>query len=47
MRYSIEKEILEKVLNYVATKPFSEVASMIMEVQKDVRPIEEPIPEEK
>lgn len=41
MRLSIEQEILEKALNYIASKPFREVAQIIAEVQKDIKPIEE------
>jgi hypothetical protein len=33
MNYIISKEKLEKVINYIATKPFSEVYLLINELQ--------------
>ena len=41
MRVSIEDKVLEKVLNYIATKPFNEVAKLIQEVQQDLKVIPE------
>ena len=40
-RVSVNKEILEKIANYLATKPFQEVAGMIHELSNDVKLIEE------
>ena len=41
MRVSIDKEILEKIVNYIATKPYNEVQALIAMVQGDVKIIEE------
>lgn len=43
MRFSIEQKVLEKLLSFVATKPYSEVAKIIQEVQNDIKQIEEPV----
>lgn len=39
-RLSISKELLEKVMNYVGQGSYIQVAGLIAEVQKDVKPIE-------
>lgn len=44
--FTIKKETLEKVLNYIATKPFSEVAQMVQELQA-CKPVEEKKEEKK
>jgi len=41
MRYSIEQTTLEQVLNYLAMKPYAEVAQIISLVQSDIKQIEE------
>ena len=41
MEYIVGKELLEKVLNYLATKPFTEVAGLINQIQQEVKPVEE------
>ena len=41
MRHSIDSKLLEKILNYMASKPFNEVASLILEAQKDIKAITE------
>lgn len=46
MLFSLEKELLEKVLNYMASKPFSEVNQLILEIQKTAKEIKEEIVEE-
>ncbi len=46
MNYKIKEEVLEKVLNYLASKPFIEVHALISELQK-VEKIEEKIEEKK
>lgn len=38
MRVSIDKEILEKIVNYIATKPYSEVWQLIGALQQDIKP---------
>ena len=40
MRLSIEQELLNKAVNYIATKPFHEVFQLINEIQNDIKPIE-------
>lgn len=39
MRFSVSKEVLEKIMNYIATKPFNEVAQLIQLAQQDIKPI--------
>lgn len=34
MNYKISKELAEKILNYLANKPFIEVVDLIMELQQ-------------
>jgi hypothetical protein len=41
MRFSIDKTLLEQMMNYLATKPFNEVAQMITNVQQDIKVVEE------
>lgn len=41
MRYSVSAAILQKVINYVAGKPYMEVSSIIDELQNDAVLIEE------
>ncbi len=46
MRFTIDKTILEQLLNYLVTKPYSEVVQMIANVQQDIKAVEEqPDPE--
>lgn len=47
MRFSIAQEVLEKLLNYMASKPFNEVAILIQAAQQDIKPIVEKVKEEK
>ena len=39
MRHSIKTEILQKALNYLASRPFNEVNSLINEITSDAQPI--------
>lgn len=41
MRFSIDKTLLEQMLNYLATKPYNEVAQLISSVQQDIKVVEE------
>ena len=41
MRFSIDKTLLEQVINYLATRPYNEVAQLISAIQKDVMVVEE------
>jgi hypothetical protein len=41
MRFSIEQRILQQVIDYLVKKPYSEVAGLVAEIQKDVKAIPE------
>lgn len=41
MRFSIDKTLLEQVINYLATRPYNEVAQLISAIQKDIMVVEE------
>ena len=41
MRLSIDDKLLNKLVNYIGTKPFQEVFQLINEIQNDIKPIEE------
>lgn len=41
MRHSVETKLLQEVLNYLGSKPFNEVSSLITKIQTDAQPIEE------
>ena len=40
MRLSIDEKLLNKLVNYIGTRPFQEVFKIINEIQNDVKPIE-------
>jgi len=40
-KHTIPTEIINKILSYLASKPFTEVAALIQEVQMKAVPVEE------
>lgn len=46
MKYEISAELLQKILNFLITKPFSEVAQLIQEMQTNIKEIKE-VPSDK
>ena len=46
MRYSVDSNVLQKVLNYIANKPYLEVSAIIEQLQKDAVVIEETVTEQ-
>ncbi len=41
MRYSIEQQTLDEIIQYLITKPYKEVAKLLLDLQNDVMPINE------
>lgn len=41
MRFSIDKNLLDKILEYLSKQPFREVVNLIITAQQDAKPIEE------
>ena len=37
MRYTIDQKLLENMLNYLADRPYKDVAQLLAEVQKDIK----------
>ena len=45
MKHIVSTSILQEVLNYLANRPYSEVAALIKALQEDVKAVEEKSPE--
>lgn len=41
MRFSIEQKLLKNIINYLATKPYNEVQTLIASIQQDIKQIKE------
>jgi len=41
MKFTISQSTVEKVVTYLAGQPYREVAAIIAEIQRDVKPVEE------
>lgn len=46
MKFEVEQEVLNKIIRYLATKPYAEVAQLISELNQNIKPIEEKIENE-
>lgn len=47
MKLVIEDKCLSEIVNYLATKPFREVAHLMRMIEGNCKPLEEPKQEEK
>ena len=45
MKFIINQSTIEKVITYLAGQPYREVAALIAEIQRDVKPVEEAQPQ--
>ena len=41
MKHIVSTKILQEILNYLANRPYTEVATLIKALQDDVKPVEE------
>jgi len=41
MRHIVSTKVLQTILDYLANRPYSEVAALIKMLQEDARPLEE------
>lgn len=42
MRFSLEKEVMDKVLNYLGNQKYKDVVVLISEIQKSLESVAEP-----
>lgn len=45
MRFTIDKTLLEQLINYLVTRPYSDVAQMIANIQQDIKVAEDASPQ--
>lgn len=41
MKHIVSTKVLQEVLNYLANRPYTEVAALIKALQDDVQPVEQ------
>lgn len=41
MKHIVSTKVLQEVLNYLANRPYAEVAALIKALQDDVKPVEQ------
>lgn len=41
MKHIVSTKVLQEVVNYLANRPYTEVAELILALQNDVKPLEE------
>jgi hypothetical protein len=41
MKHIVSTNVLQQVVDYLANRPYTEVAELILALQKDVQPLEE------
>jgi hypothetical protein len=45
MKHIVSTTVLQNILNYLASRPYSEVATLIKELQEDAKPLEDKVSE--
>lgn len=46
MNFEVNAEVLDKILQYLATKPYQEVVGLIKELQDKAKPIQDKVEHE-